>query len=580
MKSILIILFFLSFFLSYSHSSFLSFPSRYTQSPSLPCSNLTTCELCSSSNLSCFWCSSTQLCFSPSSLPPPANCSSGLCQSSSCSCTAPCTDSFYPCSDTISGILILLFFYGVLLAFGAKFISDGSELLLEILPAGIIGGVLIPFLGAVPDTAIVLVSGALGTVSEAQENIAVGVGTLAGSTIMLLTIPWCASLFLARTDIKHGQSVDGVRTKFIDFVHQGTSVDEATKRGGIIMVITSVSYLIIQVVAFVYIANPEGEAAKRVEKWFALAGMVFCGLALLGYLLYQIYFPELQTKKINAARENHRLQIGVNAFLSGIRDNAAIVGTNPSQRYDSMTLGDGSASTLLINTETRSGRSKGSSSNSNEEAKMRAAMVRHYGLLWRSRAKERSMASEKYKNKIHDSDEEEEEGEKEGEVKTWKEKAKIIAEAGFWLLLGTGIVTAFSDPMVEVITDLGVKLNIGAFFVSFLIVPFCSNASELISSLIFASRRKRVNSSLTYSALYGAATMNNTLVLGVFYALIFFRGLAWDFSAEVISIWFVTLVVGAVSLNLTYRLFFGIIVVLLYPASIGLVAILNRVGFH
>jgi len=43
----------------------------------------------------------------------------------------------------------------------------------------------------VPDGAIVLFAG-LGQTSRlaAQTNIAVGVGALAGSTIMLLTIPW------------------------------------------------------------------------------------------------------------------------------------------------------------------------------------------------------------------------------------------------------------------------------------------------------------------------------------------------------------------------------------------------------
>lgn len=38
-----------------------------------------------------------------------------------------------------------------------------------------------------------------------------------------------------------------------------------------------------------------------------------------------------------------------------------------------------------------------------------------------------------------------------------------------------------------------------AFYLSFVITPFCSNASELVSSLIFASKKKKVNSSLTFS---------------------------------------------------------------------------------
>lgn len=545
------------------------------------CTNLTTCSDCSSSNY-CFWCSSSQRCFPP--VPIPSNCSSGLCQSSSCVCEAPCTDSVYPCSNTIIGILILLFFYGVILAFGAKFISDGSELLLEILDPGIIGGVLIPFLGAVPDTAIVLVSGALGTKEEAQENIAVGVGTLAGSTIMLLTIPWCASLFLARTDIRYGQSVDLVRTKKFSLTEQGTSVDPDTRRGAIIMMVTSVSYLIVQSIAFAYLSDPEGNKAVKTEKWFALAGLVFCTVALVAYLIYQIKYPKLQIKKINAARENLRLTIGVNAFLSSLNANSAF-----TPRSDTTTVmgTESDTATLLINTETRSTKTSHSSSQSNDERKMHSAMIRHYGLLWRSKAKDKAMKSQKYKNKIEDSDDEgsdAEDGDNNGaveEVKDWKVKGKIIGEAAFWLILGTGIVTIFSDPMVEVITDLGDKLHVGTFFVSFLIVPFCSNASELISSLIFASKKRKVNSSLTYSALYGAATMNNTLVLGVFYALIFFRGLAWNFSAEVLAILVVTLAVGGLAAaNLTYRLWFVFGVILLYPASIGLVSLLNHFGFH
>ena len=141
---------------------------------------------------------------------------------------------------------------------GAKLISDGSELLLEILDPGIIGGLVLPIMGAIPDAAIIVVSGMFGSKEEAQRQIvsfcaraqphkdpnptsfisahttpltlrlchlpqhrhiflhhplimfkAVGVGTLAGSTIMLLTIPWFASMILARCDFRNGRAVDG-----------------------------------------------------------------------------------------------------------------------------------------------------------------------------------------------------------------------------------------------------------------------------------------------------------------------------------------------------------------------------------
>lgn len=70
----------------------------------------------------------------------------------------------------------------------SNMISDGSELLLLVpAVAGLVGSVVLPVLGAVPDGAIVLFSG-MG--DDAQSQLSVGVGALAGSTIMLLTIPW------------------------------------------------------------------------------------------------------------------------------------------------------------------------------------------------------------------------------------------------------------------------------------------------------------------------------------------------------------------------------------------------------
>ena len=71
--------------------------------------------------------------------------------------------------------------------FHSNLISDGSELLL-LIPnlRNLIGPIFLPILGAVPDGAIVAFS---GTGDNAQEQLAVGIGALAGSSIMLLTLP-------------------------------------------------------------------------------------------------------------------------------------------------------------------------------------------------------------------------------------------------------------------------------------------------------------------------------------------------------------------------------------------------------
>jgi hypothetical protein len=123
-----------------------------------------------------------------------------------------CLNKLFPCSQTIIGNVMLMIAYGFLLSCGAKLISDGAEMLLEVSNPVIVGGLVLPILGALPDAAMILVSG-LGP--DAQQQLSVGVGTLAGSTIMLLTIPWLGGLWIGRCDINaSGEAMDKKCTKF------------------------------------------------------------------------------------------------------------------------------------------------------------------------------------------------------------------------------------------------------------------------------------------------------------------------------------------------------------------------------
>ena len=139
--------------------------------------------------------------------------------------------------------------YGNLLLVGANLIGDGSELLLEIMDPGLIGGLVLPILGALPDAAMIVVSGMGGTVQAAQEQVAVGIGTLAGSTVMLLSIAWGGSLILGRCDIVQGRAKDKTLTKGwqpgarltlrwleATLTQTGVSTDKATRVNAYIMI--------------------------------------------------------------------------------------------------------------------------------------------------------------------------------------------------------------------------------------------------------------------------------------------------------------------------------------------------------
>ena len=66
---------------------------------------------------------------------------------------------------------------------------------------------------------------------------------------------------------------------------------------------------------------------------------------------------------------------------------------------------------------------------------------------------------------------------------------RLIAKALALLAVGTTIVVIFSDPLVDSISALAAQLHIKNFFVAFIVAPLASNASELITSIYFCSKK-------------------------------------------------------------------------------------------
>lgn len=66
------------------------------------------------------------------------------------------TYGFMPCTTSVLGNLFLILVYGYLMFLAATYLSAGSELLLEILGPGIVGGLFLPILGALPDALLIL----------------------------------------------------------------------------------------------------------------------------------------------------------------------------------------------------------------------------------------------------------------------------------------------------------------------------------------------------------------------------------------------------------------------------------------
>jgi hypothetical protein len=124
----------------------------------------------------------------------------------------------------------------------------------------------------------------------------------------------------------------------------------------------------------------------------------------------------------------------------------------------------------------------------------------------------------------------------------------------------------------------GVRTGVAPFYVSFVLAPLASNASELLAAYNYALKKTSKSITVSFSALEGAACMNNTFCLGIFMALIFFKGLRWEFSAETISIVVTQLLMGCMSFKRVHTLMDGYIVLSIYPASLVLVYCLENIA--
>ncbi|KAL2633862.1 hypothetical protein R1flu_005341 [Riccia fluitans] len=535
--------------------------------------------------------------------------------------SSKCSETYgiLPCSDSVGGNLSLIVAYGYLLLVAAQLISKGSELLLEVMNPGLIGGLLLPILGSLPDALLIFASGSGGTVQEAQDEVMVGVGVLAGSIVMLLTVGWSGSLFAGRCDLSgpEGTAKDRVLTRSLDWTGTGVTTDEQTRVGAWIMMLSTVPYICVQVPLL------DGHPAEGPEA--AVVGCVISAVGLLAYCTYQVSFPWLQQKRIEEARLQYmrsRALQSVTSFSMKSAIKAPLLlkeESGPSQEllkqlFESFDLNqDGRIQKdelkgLLIGLELEEGLipakgqvdlwleefdvnmdgtlsedefltgiTKWAQRIFKENWLLRAQQIEASALgsndpnFWAAQSTEAKKVLELLEKEASG-----EEGTDERKEVTDLEASSVKRSAALYLLGGAVLAAVFADPLVDSIGGFSSSSGIPPFFVAFVVTPFASNASELFSSILFSRMRRKKNISLTLSQLYGAVTMNNTLCLGLFLGIVYLRGLSWDFSSEVTVILLSVLTVGTIGgTRTTFPLWLSVPVLAVYPLCVALVAFLD-----
>ncbi|GLT48584.1 hypothetical protein SLA2020_222010 [Shorea laevis] len=504
------------------------------------------------------------------------------------------TYGFMPCTTTALGNLFLIIVYGYLMYLSATCLSSGSELLLQILGPGIIGGLF-------PDATLILVSGLSGTAETAQSQVSIGMGLLAGSTVMLLTVIWGSCVVVGRCDLQYSVAVDGTNTKGFSLTGTGVSTDIWTSYAAWIMVVSVISFIVVQL--------PQLLNSTSARNLAVLIALILSLAMLVSYCLYQVFQPWIQRRRIAYAKLKHVMS-GIlkhlkqralgrlltdegepnedvikklfctidedhDQYLSASDLRALIVGI----RFEEIDLDeedavnkvmkdfDTSNDQLISETEFVDGISKWLN-----EAKQVVGYKPDAGPKTFKHIQTFHLQTRREHRLLGADGEQSDEVVEDVENPRWNSFKAVLM-----LLLGTLIAVAFADPLVDAVDNFSDATSIPTFFVSFIVLPLVTS-SEAVSGIIFASRKSQKTTSLTFSMLYGAVTMNNVLSLSVFLALVYVRGLTWDFSSEVLIILIVCLVMGAfASFRTTFPLWTCLVAFILYPFSLALVCVLDYV---
>ena len=404
-------------------------------------------------------------------------------------------------------LIFLTLVYGFILFTAANLISDGSEFLL-LIPSisGMVGSIVLPVLGAVPDAAIVVFSG-LG--SDAQYQLEVGMGALAGSTILLLTIPWALVIIAGRVDISDEGKCNYKNPKLnppdrFDLLNTGVIVTPKTKFAAIMMICTAISYVIIESAALQYRNSTDlaTDETQYVAASFAVALLLF-----VAYLTYSYLDSQTETK----SRDEYLIQgliegkLSMMAVVTGVLEDSV---SKPESSESSTLVTKDSEAVKRLKEILKPSFKKYDANNSNSlDMEELGALLRDLGETLRpSQLKKHFISADLDKNGVVDfdeyvefcinysknyneiykevteskntiqgdveepkkDDEEEEDGEEIPEdlvaLPYEEQQRSILFRAAWRMLLGTILVVFFSDPMVDCLTAIGDRIGVRYYY--------------------------------------------------------------------------------------------------------------------
>jgi Ca2+/Na+ antiporter len=102
-----------------------------------------------------------------------------------------------------------------------------------------------------------------------------------------------------------------------------------------------------------------------------------------------------------------------------------------------------------------------------------------------------------------DEEEEEEVPEDLAHLSPEQQQRRIKIRSAWMMTVGTLLVLLFSDAAVDVLAEFGKRIHVPAFYVSFVLAPLASNASELLASANYAAKKTKKTISISFVSAAG-----------------------------------------------------------------------------
>ncbi|CAN6815907.1 unnamed protein product [Brassica oleracea] len=523
---------------------------------------------------------------------------------------------FLPCADNIGGYAFQVFSFGCLLVIGDYFLSEGRSKLFVIFEVGFYGGIVFPLLTMFPRIVLMLSPGLSATHDDALAIVGSNVGVTVGHTVFALTMQWGACVVFGLTSPSSGQSTPRgsikrttsdtknprrgfYRTKILkNIVEANVDADPKNKKSAGIMLLTLAPFLMVTL--------PDLLDAQAWSDITILITLIITVSSTFIYFVYSYFDTADQKKSLDNAK--FELMSEVHKHLQSFSPRSLIrdgqltkeslkslfdkIDRNKDGKIQISELKDLTvefgvygrmkcdinefANTLLADFD----KDKDGELDENEfeEGVMKLLNQYKFDNPADTPRQGNTCIYRTASDSVHVKNLSQ--GEEAGVLKLEMPKQTLVAKllslrtlkAVLKVIGGMLMVLFLAKPFMININLLSVTAGVPSFYAVFAVIPLVRNLKNTLSAHFCRKKDKARIASEKFSEIYRDVTMNNLMGMSIVLAIVYTKGLKWDYSTEALLAVVVGLAIGLPAyVRSTYPFWICVLAFAMYISSLVLI---------